>query len=512
MTDFATSKDGSTLNFNRVYNSKSTKLDGIFGAKWGSPLETHLEVTVNRSVVVHEFGNGLKKEYRDSDSDVKVIVSKLVAELKKQGKAISKKLMKDLEKNADLRNEYAKKYSVMPGKIATGVRFYLSNGSTREWVQRTKSGYKRVGPVKDDYFTSSGLLTKSNYHNGYSFTIHRSKSGMIEKVVDSTRNMFFFTFNSDGHVKCIIMSKLKSCYEYKGNDLVGHTDFKGRIYVLKYDWKSYLTEIVYGKQKMITVAYDAKTRFATKVIDHLDGKVETMEYGDTGRSKMKYWTEYTTNTKEGIPIHEKVVYEYKKDKHGRRYIYKESSTAGDSKTQVTFNKMSLPIKITVGGKSTTFEYNDYGQLLVKKMHDGRAIKFQYNKQNRMSRIEHSKGHVINYTYHKNGQMKQATHSDGRKITLHYDKDVKTRLVKAIEDNKQRGKNMFTFAYDDFNKIKEVAVSNLGKIEVSSVPGGVLEFKKIHATKNAKKLKQVVSLGLTNISELKNPADTKISFN
>ena len=56
-TDIVVPGGGLDLEMTRTYNSKATD-KGWFGLGWGSDFETHLVVSADGSVIIHENGSG----------------------------------------------------------------------------------------------------------------------------------------------------------------------------------------------------------------------------------------------------------------------------------------------------------------------------------------------------------------------------------------------------------------------------------------------------------------------
>ena len=186
-TDIIVPGGGNDLEINRTYNSKSID-KGWFGFGWGSDYETYLTVSADGSVVVHENGAGADTRFTPKKSVNAAEASKKIVEaMRKKGATFTEKDAKDfiskLEKDAELRQAYARKFNVT-AKLATGTILY-SNIRGLQQLHKIKTGYKRVyNDGKVEFFNDQGKLTKMADKNGYWVKLSY-KNGRVADIKDS---------------------------------------------------------------------------------------------------------------------------------------------------------------------------------------------------------------------------------------------------------------------------------------------------------------------------------------
>ena len=162
-TDIVVPGTGKKLDMTRTYNSKSTEI-GWFGFGWGNVFETKLIKSPDGCVVVHEHGAGGNTRFCPKNPvNPKAAAKKIVAVMKSKSSALNdgtvKNLLSRLEKNAELRHVYARRFNIKT-KIAAGSKLYSNQRGIQE-IDVKKDGYVRTSnDKKREYFDLQGRLVK----------------------------------------------------------------------------------------------------------------------------------------------------------------------------------------------------------------------------------------------------------------------------------------------------------------------------------------------------------------
>ena len=479
-TDIIVPGGGMELEITRTNNSKSTE-KGWFGFGWGSDYETYVTVSADGSVIVHENGSGALTRFTPKTAvDAKSAAARIVSAIRKKS-SISEKVANDLtaklSNDAELRQAYARKYKVT-AEIADGTELYSNNRGIQKIV-KTKHGFKRsYNDGKIEEFNKEGKLVRISNKNGYEVKLAYEK-GSLKSIKDSAANQLFFEWYPDGKVKHISSAgDKKTHYKYRGDDLVESKDIEGNVFKYGYDANHNMTSVTYSDNSKMTVAYTPKTQFVEEV-KMRNGESTKYIYGSNPKNPdFHYWTTVAKTSPSGKKSENKYEYEIKTRPDGSQYTYRIATTVNGMKTETIYSECcSLPLKITRGDNSTTFEYNEKGLLTKKASTKGEMIQLEYHpKFNKITKVVNNKG-TTSFVYDKKANLIKANSSTGKAVALSY--DSKGRIQKMFDKDKKTGKKrILSFKYNALGKPVEIEMKNVGKINVAYDNYG--EIKKVES--------------------------------
>jgi YD repeat-containing protein len=510
-TDIVVPGSGKKLEITRTYNSKSTEL-GWFGFGWGSDYETHLEVSADGSVVVHENGAGGKTRFTpknkvDAVAAAQKIIEAMKAKTTLTGKS-EKELLDRLVGNAELRHAYALNFGVKT-QLAAGTILY-SNQRGLQQVQKMKSGYKRtLADGKEQIFDESGKLVKINDQNKYSIDIAYNKSGKVETIKDNMAKQLYFEWYSDGRVKHIWSAgDKKTAYKYNEKDLVYSKDISGNEYNYTYKSNHYLSKIEYSDKTALEINYDAKTFFVSSLKDRGGEETKYKYESDPKNPDFHYWTFVTKPGFDGKPVTNRYEYEIKNKPDGSLYTYRILTEVSGVKTETIYSECSsLPLKIARGSHVTTFEYNEDGLLTKKSSTKGDFVNIEYhNDIKKISKVVNNQGWT-QFSYDAKGNLLKAVNSDGKAVLLVYDSNGK--ITKMVDnDSKSKSKRTLAFKYNSLGKPVEIAMDTVGQINVSYDNYG--EIKKVQS-KAGHKMALQVTQAFQNLLSIVKPAGVNLNL-
>ncbi|MCO4792993.1 MAG: hypothetical protein KC493_04735 [Bacteriovoracaceae bacterium] len=510
-TDIIVPGGGHDLKVVRTYNSRSTDT-GWFGFGWGSDYETYLSVSADGSVIVHENGSGAMTRFTPKSAvDPAAAANKIIEAMRKKttvSDKVAETLKKKLMGDAEIRQAYAKKFSVK-AKLASGTVLY-SNTRGLQQVHKTKKGFKRVyNDGKTEYFNGSGKLTKIKDKNGYTVEFAYDKSSSLKSIKDSQAKQLFFSWYPDGKVKEIwSVGDKKVSYRYKGDDLIETKDVAGNLFKYGFDGHHNMVNIDYADGSKKTINYNKKTQFVTEIVDR-NKESTKYEYGSNPKNPdFHYWTIVTKKTPNGKEAKNKYEYEIKARPDGSQYTYRILTEINGFKTETIYSECcSLPLKITRGNHVTTFEYNKKGLLTSKTSTKGDFVKLAYHKKyNKITRVVNNKGWT-NFEYDKKGNLSKATNAKGKSVLLIYDR--KGRITKMVDyDKKKKKKRTLTFKYNALGKPVEISMNKVGKINVAYDNYG--EIKKVES-KSGHKMALQVTQAFQSLLSIVKPAGVNLNM-
>ncbi len=518
-TDIIVQGKNNNLKIQRTYNSKSSGV-GWFGFGWGSLFETHLKVSVDGSVVVHENGLGAKTRFTPKKSvDSTAAAKRIISAMKQKQKiseSVEKKLINKLKNSAELRQSYSNKYGIKT-ELAKGTVLYSTvRGPQR--VVKTSKGYQRVHDSgKKEYFNKDGKLIKISHSNKkYHINIVYKKGKVVPAYIkDSDGRQIAFTWTAVENHK--VVKSLKSVggksiagYKYDGKNLKWAKNVANVVYDYIYDQNHNMKEIVYSKSA------DPKTNRSTKIIYNKAGFVNKIVGKDNNVSIYKYSSDkknpdlaFSTTVEKWTPksskfnyktlagykkkLTSKYEYEMKIKPDGSRYTYKIATTINGVRKETIYSECcSLPLKISEGKKVTTFEYDGKGRLLKKSSTSGKFLELQYHKKfNRITRVVNKAGWTKFFYEEKSngdGRLSKAVNSKGDNMVFVYDRKDRIRKMVYKSKNKSPKNQSFSFKYNDLNKPVEISMKGVAKVNVAYDDNG--QIKRVNSKSDSESISKL----------------------
>ena len=500
------------LEVTRTYNAKSTE-NGWFGFGWGSLYETKLSVSADGSVVVVENGSGaqtrfIPKEVINFESASKKIVDAM-RKKEPMSDSVVKTLTSNLNKDAELRQVYSKKYGIET-KLADGTTLY-SNDRGIQTIVKEKDGYKRSNSDgRIDFFDNEGKLSKISDKNGYAI-LFEYKGTQVFAIKDTQAKQILFDWYPDGKIKSASTAagnkKTTYTYDPKGN-LVQSVDVGENSYKYDYDTNHNLTTISYVDNTKMHIKYD-KSAFATEVVER-NGDSTSYKYENNPKNpEYHYWTTVSKKGKSGPLTSSRYEYEIKSKPDGQQYTYRIATEMDGVKTETIYSECcSLPLKITRGKEVTAFEYNSKGLLTKKTSTKGEFVQLDYDdKINKITKVLNNEGWTT-FQYDKTANLSKAVNSVGKSVLLIYDHTGKITKMIDQEKNDEKSRRTLSFKYNSMGKPVEIEMENVGIINVAYDNFG--EIKKVESKAGAKMALQVTQAFQSLLSIVK-PAGVNLNM-
>jgi YD repeat-containing protein len=500
---------GKNLEISRTYNSKATK-KGWFGFGWGSEFETSLTVAADGSVVINENGSGAQTRFVPNKpvnvEEAAANIIKAMQQKSSMSEEVVKNLSKKLMGDEELRQAYAIKYGVK-AEISEGSEL-ISNSRGLQKVIKLNNGFKRqFNNGKFELYNLEGQLTEINDLNDYKITLEY-KDGFVSNIKDTMGKQLFFEWFGAGKVKSISStSNQKSEYKFDGFNLVESKDIAGNVYKYSYDANHNLTSVIYSDGAKMEVTYTPKTQFVDSVKSR-DGQITKYKYeSDPKNPTLHYWT-LVTKVMGGKEVTNRYEYEMKVKDDGSQYNYRTFTDIDGLKTETIYSECCQnPVRITEAGDTTSFEYNEKGLLTKKTATNGKFVKLEYDeKLNKINKVTNNDGWT-QFDYDKKGNLAKAQNDQGKAVLLIY--DLKGRISKMVDTNKNKNvKRAITFKYNASGKPTEIAMSKVGKIDVTYDSFG--EIKEVKSDAGPQMAMQVTQ-AFQNLLAIVRPAGVNLNM-
>jgi len=509
----------------RVYNSKSP-YKGMFGWGWGCEYDVYLTVSVDGSVVIHEYGGGAENRFvprNFSQEDLNKAVESIAGVAQKLGVAGSVSQLeaykKRLASDALFRNQEWEKFreqkKLKPRELANNTQLF-SNRYSFQYITKVNGGYVRAfDNGRIEKFGENGKLLRISDKNNNFIELTYGKDGKLMKLADNFNRKMFFSFNTQGFLSKIQGENGKEVtYNYNNlSELVYSKDVDGNLYTYKYstDKRHNMTEIGYGDKTTLAISYyDRKLHENVKSQKDRDGTVT--EYVYTVDPKDKGHTAVAVKVKgpDGKLIsNSNYEYNIKYKPDGEEWTYKLITTIDGDRTETVYNECcGLPLLIKRGSEETAFEYDKKGHV-TKKITPYEVTELSYDqKVGKVSKVvrypkgKQSKVHWSTFQYDDKGNLAFAKNSEKKGVRLFY--DINGRIKSLVDQSKRR----IDFKYNENSKPIEIRDPALGSITVSYTNSG--EIKKVESTAGRKIALQVTS-AFQNLLDIIRPAGVSLSF-
>ena len=507
----------------RVYNSK-TPYKGIFGWGWGTEYEVYLTVSVDGSVVVHEYGGGAENRFVPVAFNAQELekAAEAIADAAKKAGAIGTNeqltsYKQRLKTDATFRNEEWEKFrnKLPPRKLPDGAQLH-SNRFSYQYITKVAGGYIRsFDNGKVEKFNEAGKLIRIMDKNNNFIDLSYGKDGHLQKVVDNFNRKTFFSFNNIGLLEKIEGENGKTAlYKYNSmGELISSKDVDGNGYTFKYDnaQRHNMLEIGYSDNTTLGISYYPQDKNEdVKSVKDRDGTVTEYGYVKDKSDRGHYSVSVKIKGGDGKQVSSSD-YEYfmKYKPDGEEWTYKMITNVDGDRTETVYNECcGLPLLIKHGAEETSFEYDTKGHV-TKKSTPTEVTELNYdskvNKINRVvkySKLDKKATTWSTFQYDEKGNLVFAKNSEGKGVKLFYDNNGRIRSL--LDQNKRR----IDFKYNENSKPVEITDPALGSITVSYTNSG--EIKKVESTAGRKIALQVTS-AFQNLLDIIRPAGVNLSF-
>ncbi|MDD4818351.1 MAG: Ig-like domain-containing protein [Victivallaceae bacterium] len=242
--------------------------------------------------------------------------------------------------------------------------------------------------------------------NGQTTTLARQEDGSVS-VTDSYGNRNDYFFNADGRVFKVIEVST------------------GTVLTYTYDSFGNITELTNSRRGTVSATYDGNGRLLT----YTDNSNHTAVYTYNAAGDVSSICDARGNT-------ETISYDADRNVIGGRfsngasvsYVYDFAAGtvrvvgADGAAIDYKFNTDGSPVAITVGGKTTTFTYDNAGNLTGVVRPDNSTLAYAYDISDRLMLITDPNGNDTGYTWNSIGKLESAVRVDGSLESFTYDAD------------------------------------------------------------------------------------------
>jgi YD repeat-containing protein len=356
-------------------------------------------------------------------------------------------------------------------------------------------------------FNEDGNLTSIHDRHGYKIFLNYA-DGKLTSLKDSMGKQLFFELYADGKIKKIITTGGKSStYKYDGGNLVESKDIADNIYKFTYDRNHNMTSVNYSDGAKMEIEYTKRTQFVSQIINRSGESTKYKYESNPKNPNFHYWTLVTKNSG-GREVTNRYEYEIKTRPDGSQFTYRTLTDINGFKTETVYSECcSNPIKIDKNGQITTFNYDEDGLLTRKTSSSGSFLKLEYDKKiKKINKVTNNNGWT-KFEYDKKGNLAKARNHKGKSVLLIY--DLKGRISKMVDYQKKKDKKRaLTFKYNAAGKPVEIAMSNVGKINVAYDNYG--EIKEVKSSAGNKMAVQVTK-AFKNLLSIVRPAGVNLNM-
>ncbi|MBS4769970.1 DNRLRE domain-containing protein [Carnobacteriaceae bacterium zg-ZUI240] len=383
------------FDIKRVYNSKSTRINSLFGRGWSVAFNEQLSSDESGNLYYTRFDGSILKFTKNGDDyiaptgyDIQLTVE--IVETK-QG---------------DFGGEQKEVY---PVKV-----YHLKDTKNQE-----KS------------FNFHGLITSQTDEKGNQTTFDYNDNYQLTKITSPTGLVFTITYHYSGYIGAIqLPNGATLTYDYNDKGfLTTYTDAMGVP-----------TRYAYDDNGLMTAWYDGN---GTKVIENVyddQGRVVKQTDGNGAVSTLAYRSgETITTDANGY----QTTYQYDEQYRTTGIIYPDGSTV--SKTYDAHNRLFT--QTNEKGQTTTYTYDGSGNVLTETRFDGATKTYTYDRKNHLLTRTDFDGAKTTHQYDDKGNVIQTILPDGTTITYTVDKQGRVLSITDAVGSQT------SFAYDGAKLVK-----------------------------------------------------------
>ncbi len=391
--------------------------------------------------------------------------------------ALPEKMVMRLKSDPQFRNELAVKFNltapVPKGQtlVSSEYGYQTLEFKNNQWV-REKDGVTQT-------FDPQGRMIRQADRTGFflDFKYDKGSKGKLSEISDADRAMSLkFTWRADRIIEVTDNRSIKARYTYDGSgNLIQVIDSNTQTFFFRYENKKFphlLTKIEYpgevlaGNKAFRELRYD-DNGLAVYHRDK-DGSESSYVYGKGSDPENNFSTKVVRKTKAGA-TETFDDYTLKAKADGTKYLYKNEHRENGTTTVTIYNPCcGKPLQITKNGETTNFKYNESG-MLVEKVgpkeelyleYDGRWKKvskvkqggvtssYEYDDVGNLVKASNSRNENVALKYDKYGRITEMTNAESRNIQFRYGDNGKPILIE------EKGVGLIRIDYDNEGKVKK----------------------------------------------------------
>lgn len=459
----------------RVYNSKSSD-KGLFGAGWGSEMDTRLYVLPDGSLIVANWGSGYKENFypkKDNATLIAGMVKDIVQGEIKTGKLKDEPVAQSARKTELMQNAEMRNLTYMnllqKGILSSAnhppagkTSWYNNDESLITWENGTYTFKRYTEQYTFNKDGSPTSLFKKNILKKFTYTGNRLSGISIEGAGSCTVE----TGTSGKIIKLVFQSdssKQESVYRYDEEDnLIYSKDAGDNEYHFDYDKNHNLIKITYADQSTLAVEYDALKGFATKVVER-NGSQKQYRYlsfynAEGEVDKDHYATEVKSFTnKDSLLFTGYYEYEIRTTNDAERYTYRTVIKTDTSSIEVINHPISKNAVYRRQNKKEAWaDYDAKGRGIYLRLPDS-VFRVEYDLLNRIKSFQaidsiKKDSTIWRYTYD----------ADGNISTMNFNGNIykvireKMKTVLADENDLKQ----FVIYFDEKGELFQVSLGNV----------------------------------------------------
>jgi YD repeat-containing protein len=520
---------GFGFKIERVYNSK-TGFKGMFGFGWGSAYEEFLSPS-GSGVVIHEYGGGADNEFlpaRGDSSELEQIKHAILAASFEARDVINSDEARALEEKIsrstsalDERLQHFIRAGLMPAPVFPVGMILHSKQFGDQTVERLTDGFRRLSGGKAESFDASGLLTRMADSNGNYVQIRHDRSGNILSMEDNLGRSLTFVYNRQGLVDSIegknagsVMYRYddhsnltyarsasggEESYEYSADGFYNLTSIRKKGAAA--ELISYYPRDQYGNVKSVTFPDGSSLHYSYAFETGLRNKVTIKMLSPTGAATGESSYEYVMA----------------RNPFGVERTQEMIEVVNGERTDTTYNEFNLPVRMTQGTRTTTFDYDGRGQLTRRET--GAELKELGYVMCGLDKVKVGFVRVTdktttppsvtatNFDYDPAGNLLHARDSRGRQVSLSYGN---AGLVSRLE---MPDGTALILEYNHTLKPTQIEMSKGGGIvgAVTVIYKANGEVEKINGGATAPALAKTITDSFHTLSDLIRPAGVSLSL-
>ena len=454
---------------------------------------------------------------KDIENTITTLISKMKADPKNKNLSADyfKKLQVDLVEDDLRRNEMAATYSISV-PVKEGTKF-MANGREVENVVFNKTHYTRNLPDgSSQRFDLQGRLTHS-YDKNSNFLKFEYDKELLVQIEDNNSRKLIFRYYPNKKVRQITgPNSLVSEYKYNSQeDLIWNKNAWAKtdkdVYTYEYNEFHNLTKATWPDKTSIAIKYDNIKDWVLSFTDR-DKCVEGYKYEfSKNNPKYHYWSTVTKTCDKKVVVKNRYEFWHKQLPSGEVVLNRVLTSVNGSTTDINYHPVfGKAISIKKNNDIINFDY--YADGLIKSKETAN-VKLEYTHDpviKKVSTVKNSvsddKGKVVSvvttsFKYDQKGNLTYAENSDGQKINMTY--DIKGRIA-TITD---QAKKIVKIEYEErYGKPSIVSRPGLGTIKVSYKSNG--DISKVDSSDGPTVAAQVAST-FSNLLDIISPATQDI---
>lgn len=454
---------------------------------------------------------------KDIENTINSVLAKMKTDPKNKNLSPDyyKKLQVDLIEDDLRRNEIAASYGIaMP--VKEGTKF-MANGREVESVVFNKTHYTRNLPDgSSQRFDLQGRLTHS-YDKNSNFLKFEYDKELLVQIEDNNSRRLIFRYYPNKKVRQITgPNSLVTEYKYNSQeDLIWNKNAWAKtdkdVYTYEYNEFHNLTKANWPDKTSIAIKYDNIKDWVLSFTDR-DKCVEAYKYEfSKNNPKYHYWSTVTKTCDKKVVVKNRYEFWHKQLPSGEVVLNRVLTNVNGSTTDINYHPtFGKATSIKKNNDIINFEYYPDGLIKTKETAN---VKLDYTHDPVIKKVSTVKNTVsddkgktlsvvtTSFKYDQKGNLTYAENSDGQKITMTY--DIKGRIA-TITD---QAKKVVKIDYEErYGKPSVVSRPGLGTIKVSYKSNG--DISKVDSSDGPTVAAQVAST-FSNLLDIISPATQDI---